>query len=235
MAYELANVIVLEKHPVVVELIGPAGAGKTTLLDALNQRNENIQPGIYLSESRKFAHFIRDILHLLPTYILRYRYSRWFTRREIRTMVYLRAWLHELRNQASNHDQIILLDHGPIYRLALLREFGPEITKSSTYRRWWSTLFHEWTAALDVIVWLDAPNSILLERIHARDRWHIIKEKSEGEALNFLTHHRTFLEQIIAESTNDHPATLLCFDTNQESLEQIVTKILDTFDSVRQH
>jgi deoxyadenosine/deoxycytidine kinase len=235
MVFELANATTIEKGPIVVELIGPAGAGKTTLVNALNQRNENIRPGIYLSETRKIEHFIRNTVHMLPTYFYQYRSSRWFSRREIRTMVYLKAWLYELRRQALDHDNVILLDHGPIYRLALLREFGPQITKSQAYRRWWTDLLNEWTAALDVIVWLDAPNSVLLERIYARDRWHSIKEKSETEAFDFLTHHRIFLEQIIAETMNDHRAKLLCFDTNEESIEHIVDRTMRTFDSVRQH
>lgn len=234
MVYESANVATTEKGPIVVELIGPAGAGKTTLLNALNKHNENFQSGLYLSETSKFTHFIRNTLHLLPTYLLRYRNSRWFTRREIRTMVYLKAWLYELRNHVLNQDNVVILDHGPIYRLALMREFGPEITKSQTYRKWWSTVLNEWAAALDVIVWLDAPNAVLLERIHARDRWHVIKEKSDIEAFDFLTHHRTFLEQIIAESVNDHQPTLLCFDTNRESIDHIVNRIMSTFDTVQQ-
>ncbi|MEJ2601666.1 MAG: AAA family ATPase [Anaerolineales bacterium] len=233
MAYELKDTVLIEKKPIVVELIGPAGAGKTTLLNALNQGNQKIQLGIDISETRKLAHFFHNTLHMLPTYLLRYRDSRWFSRREIRTMVYLKAWLYELRKQPSNLDHIVILDHGPIYRLALMREFGPEFTKSQRYRRWWSHLLVEWITALDVIVWLDAPNSILLERIHERDRWHVIKEKNETDAFDFLTHHRAFLEQIIAESINDHQAELLCFDTNQESVDQMVKKILDAFKAIR--
>jgi deoxyadenosine/deoxycytidine kinase len=233
MAHKFTDTAAQESKPIVVELIGPAGAGKTTLLNALNQCNQNIQPGIDLSETRKIAHFFHNTLDMLPTYLLRYRDSRWFSRREIRTMVYLKAWLYELRKRPFNLDHAIILDHGPIYRLALMREFGPEITKSQIYKTWWSKLLEEWIAALDVIVWLDAPNSILLERIHARDRWHIIKGKSDPEAFDFLTHHRTFLEQIIAESTRDRRARLLCFDTNQESINQMVEKILDTFEIVR--
>jgi deoxyadenosine/deoxycytidine kinase len=233
MTHEFADTAAQESKPIVVELIGPAGAGKTTLLNALNQCNQNIQPGIDLSETRKIAHFFHNTFYMLPTYLLRYRDSRWFSRREIRTMVYLKAWLYELRKRPYNLDHVIILDHGPIYRLALMREFGPEFTKSQTYQRWWSTLLNEWITALDVIIWLDAPNSILLDRIHERDRWHTIKEKSDTEAFDFLTHHRIFLEQIITESVNDHQAKLLWFDTNQESIDQMVGKILDAFEAIR--
>lgn len=148
-------------------------------------------------------------------------------------MVYLKAWLHVLRQQASNNDRVTILDHGPIYRLAYLRALGPEITTSQLYESWWASLLHQWTATLDIVIWLDAPDAILLERIRTRASKHAIKEKCEQEAYEYLTHYRTFLAQIIAGSVTDHQVTLLRFDTNQESVEQMVDKILATFDAVQ--
>ena len=145
-------------------------------------------------------------------------------------MMYLKAWLHVLGQQASNNDRVTILDHGPIYLLAQLREFGPEITTSQLFKRWWANLLNQWTATLDILIWLDAPDVILLERIRARERRHTIKEKCEQEAYEYLTHYRTSLEQIIAESVTDRQVTLLRFDTNQESQERMVDKILATFD-----
>lgn len=233
MNNSLNNNTIVAKPPLVVELIGPAGAGKTTLLRALSQRHKTIQPDIRLSKIRNIPFFASNTFSLLPTYLRQYRHSRWFNRREARSMVYLKAWLHVLGQQASNNDRVAIFDHGPIYRLAVLREFGPEITTSQPYKRWWASLLNQWTATLDIVIWLDAPNAILLERIRARDHWHLIKEKCEREAYEFLTRYRTALEQIIAESVTDRQVTLLRFDSNQESVEQMVNKILAIFDAVR--
>lgn len=148
-------------------------------------------------------------------------------------MAYLKAWLHVLGQQASNSDSMTILDHGPIYRLAVLREFGPEIAKSQTFKKWWASLLNQWAATLDFIIWLDAPNDILWERIRARERWHFIKDKCEHEAFEFLTRYRTSFEQTLAESATDCQITLLHFDTNQESVKQIADKILAIFDAVR--
>jgi len=146
-------------------------------------------------------------------------------------MVYLKAGLYVLGQQRPNKAMVIILDHGPIYRLAFLRELGPEITASQIYKRWWVNLLNQWTATIDIIIWLNAPNAILLERIRARDQRHTIKEKCVREAHEFLTHYRTFLEQTISESVTDRRITLLNFDTNQESVEHIVDKILLVFQS----
>lgn len=233
MNNELTNNTIVKKSPLVVEIIGPAGVGKTTLLRALSQRHKKIQPDFHPSKMRQFPSFISNTFSLLPTYLRQYRHSRWFNWRETRSMAYLKAGLHLLEQQASNHGMVTVLDHGPIYRLAFLRALGPEITTSQLYNRWWTSLLSQWTATIDIVIWLDAPDAILLERIRARDRWHTIKEKCEQEAYEFLTHYRTFLEQIIAESVADGQVTLLRFDTNQESVEQMVDKILPTFDTVR--
>jgi thymidylate kinase len=217
-----------------VEIMGPAGAGKTTLLRALNQCHKKIQPGIRVPKIRQIPFYVDNTFSLLPTFLRQYRHSRWFTRKEMRSIVYLEAWLHILGQQAPNNDRVIILDHGPFYLLAVLREFGPEITTSQLFKSWWASLLNQWTATIDIVIWLDAPDSVLLERIRARNRWHAIKEKCEQEAYEFLTNYRRTLEQIIARSVTDRQITLLRFDTNQESVEQIADKVLATFDAVRQ-
>jgi len=224
---------IAEKLPLVVEIIGPAGAGKTTLVRSLGQREKKIQQGISLSKTRQIPFFISNTFSMLPAYLRHYRHSRWFNWRETRSMVYLKAGLHVFGQEALNNEVVTVLDHGPIYRLATLREFGPELTTSQPYTRWWANLFRQWAATLDMIIWLDAPNAILLDRIRGRDHWHVIKEKCEREAYEFLTRYRTALERLIVRSVTDHQVALLRFDTSQKSADQIVDEVLATFDGVR--
>ncbi len=212
----------------VVEIIGPAGVGKTTLLRALSQSHRKIQSDFHLSRIRKIPFFVNNTLDFLPTFLRHFRHSRWFNWRETRSMVYLKAGLHVLEQQVSNNDVVIMLDHGPIYRLAFLREFGPEITTSQLYKRWWHKLLNQWIATLDIIILLDAPNEILLKRIRDRDRKHTIKEICEQDAFEFLNSYRTSFEQILAESMTDHQVTILRIDTNQEPVAQIVDEVLVT-------
>lgn len=234
MNHELARDTV-ERPSFVVEIMGPAGAGKTTLVRALSQRHTNIQPDIEIrfSTITKLTFFIRNTLTLLPTYLRLYRHGRWFDRRETRAMVYLTAGLYVLGQQEPNDDAITILDHGPIYRLAFLREFGPELTESQRYKRWWASLLDQWIATIDIIVWLDAPNDILWERIRVRDRWHPMKEKCDLEAFEYLTRYRTAMEHVLAESVIDRQLTLLRFDTTEKPVEEIVETVLATFDVVQ--
>lgn len=220
---------IARKSPKVVEILGPAGAGKTTLVRALCRRDGGFEPEIGLARIQKIPFFVRNIYSMLPTYLVHYRYSRWFNWRESRSMTYLEAGLHALGQQGVRNGSVALLDHGPIYRLAFLREFGPEITTSETYRSWWARLHERWIATLGMVIWLDAPDAILLERIRARDQRHTIKEQPEQEACEVLARYRRAFEQTIGDSAANQQLTLLRYNTNQASVEQIADSVLALF------
>ena len=220
------------KHrPFVVEMVGPAGAGKTTLVEALSQRDQSIVAGVRLHKIGYVPFFLANTLVRLPTYLRRYRHSRWFNREETRCMVYLKAWHNRLSRPVHNHDTVVVLDHGPIFRLVLLREFGPEITKSQVYERWWDSALNQWAATLDMIIWLDAPNPVLANRVNARGRWHLVKGKPELEAYTFLARYRRSYEQVISMVTACDGPRVLRFDTDRASLDQIVDQVLAALDA----
>lgn len=214
----------------IVELVGPAGAGKTMLSRALSQRAEKALIGAEL-ELRKLEHiptFVSNVPFLLPVLLRRCPPSRWFTWNEIKAMVYLRGWPRVLRQQASNNGTVVLLDHGPVFKLATLLEFGPERLKSDGYRTWWKTMFRQWASVLDMVIWLDAADADLVERINTRSQRHAVKGKSEREASNFLARYRTSYAQILAHLTTYGQPTVLQFDTSRESVEQIADELLVT-------
>jgi hypothetical protein len=120
-----------------------------------------------------------------------------------------------------------LIDHGPIYMLTSLLEFGPVKSKNKYYRKWWDTKFKDWSSLLDIIIWLDAPNSILVKRINTRDTWHVIRKKSEEEMHNFLIRYRNSLEKVISLSkSHNDKLSVLKYDTGLETPEQIIDTIL---------
>jgi shikimate kinase len=226
----LSNNAINQKSPLIVELIGLAGAGKTTLSQALSQRDAKIWVAADL-ELRKREHipiFVGHIPSLLPVFLRRCRSSRWFTWDEIKAMVYLKAWPHVLKQQAMQGGTAILLDHGPIFKLATLHAFGPERLKSQGFEQWWHRMFEQWAFTLDIVIWLNAPHKILVERINARNQRHAVKSKSEREAVNFLLGYQTSYEQVLAKLTACGGPTLLHFDTSQASIEQIVDEVLVT-------
>ena len=195
---------------------------------ALSQRDEKILVGADL-ELRKIEHipiFVGNAPFLLPALLRRCPPSRWFTWDEIKAIVYLRGWPRVLRQQASNNSTVILLDHGPVFKLATLLAFGPERLKSEGFEKWWNNMFKQWAFTLDMVIWLDASDTDLVERINTRSQRHAVKGKSELEAHKFLTRYRKSYNQILAKLIADGRPTLLKFDTSQASIERIVDEVL---------
>ena len=213
-----------------MELVGPAGAGKTTLSRALSLRSDKIQVGSEI-ELRKLKYvpvFVHNALLLLPVILHRSWHGRWFTWEELKALVYLKGWHGVLRQEANQPGKAVLLDHGPVFKLATLHEFGPESLKDPGYQPWWNNTFRQWASTLDVVIWLDAPDLILEKRINSRNQHHTVKGKSAPETSQFLARYRVSYEQILAKLKSFGGPVLFRFDTNQTPIEQIVDEVLLT-------
>ena len=212
----------------VVELVGPACAGKTTLTGELTQRSKGIEiaPDISVRRLEHLAVFARTVPLLLPILLPGRDGGRWFTWDEIKSMVYLRAWPRILEEQAAAQHGVILLDQGPVFRLATLHAFGPDMLRRPAARSWWNNMIKRWAATLDLVVWLDAPNPILEQRINARERWHLVKGKPEREAAEFLDRYRKSYYQVLwGLSLHGRPG-LMAFNTERECICQVADAIL---------
>jgi cytidylate kinase len=188
---------------IVVELAGPAGAGKTTLARALQGAHPSTTTvGVEVGMPRLAAGILSAAPHLVAA---RARApGRWWTRDELRSLAYVGAWrsavtqsgAHEAQHDAQHEPQhddakaLLLLDHGPVYRLASLSAFGPPMAGTRPFGRWWTGLARDWGRLLDVVVYLDAPDAVLLRRIEARARSHRIRGSGEDQAAEFLARYR---------------------------------------------
>src|SRR5919106_4183810 len=216
------------KPPLIMELVGPAGAGKTTLSRALSQRNEKILLGPDI-ELRKVSHipiFMRSISSSVPLFLHPYRPNRMFTWSELKDIAYLKGWPQLLRRRSSNNGKLILLDQGPVFRMATLHEFGPESLKSEASKRWWLHLYEQWASTLDILIWLDTSDAVLMERINTRTKKHDIKGRPELEAQKFLTQYRRSFNAVLTKLKSYNGPTILQFDTSKISIEQIADEIL---------
>ncbi len=213
----------------IVELVGPAGAGKTTLSQVLVQNSEKIIIGAEISLRNKehLLVFLQNFHSVLPILMARKGSGRSFTWDEVKAMIYLNGWSRVLKRQATGRNIIVLLDHGPIFKLATLDAFGPERRGSEAFKKWWNEIFKQWAGLLDMVIWLDAPNPILETRINHRDQRHLVKGKPEPEAHEFLERYRTSYEQMLKILTTNGGPTLFQFDTSQISIEQIAENVLD--------
>lgn len=220
------------KEPgLVVELVGPAAAGKSSLIRALTQTNERFTVGVAPRRWRigDILNFVGNALLLLPIFLRQSRKDRWFTWEEIKALVFLKGWHHALRRQAAN-GSITLVENSPIFKLTRLHAFGPENMRGQSFDRWWASMLKQWGNTVDMVIWLDAPDETLIERVHARGRWHEVMGMSGKEAREFLARYRRSYERIIPVLTANYGTRLMRIDTHQESLGQMRDKVLAAYD-----
>jgi shikimate kinase len=225
---------ILGKPSLIVEIVGPAGAGKTTLTRNLVQSNKNIYIGDRprIRRISHFPFFARNTLLLLPEFIKIFskKNSGGLNSREVALMLRLRGWQQLWWRQVVNKCSIIVLDQGPIFSLAELSSDNQGYLSSQSAKKWWDNMHQKWASLLDFVIWLDAPDSILMERIKTRNKDHLVKGKPEPEITKYLTRYRMVYSQVISTLTANFGGPVLHrFDTSRESLEEIVNNILIIF------
>jgi|CXWL01.1.fsa_nt_gi adenylate kinase family enzyme len=214
----------------VVEIVGPAGAGKTTLCRALACHTEAIRlenfPDVRKAADAPF--FISNGLQLIPSLLRHYRpKSRNLTRREFAWMTILNGWSALLRKEANEGSKVIILDQGPLYLLAEMRLFGPEYLRQRTAERLWQDFYDRWKDTLYLVVWLDADNDILLDRIRTRKQDHIVKAQPAAVVHEFLNRYRTEYESILSILTGKEASLrVLKFDTGRQQSQDIENQFL---------
>jgi thymidylate kinase len=209
----------------VVEIVGPAGAGKTTLYQALGCRTEAIRMGNF-PDVRKIPDapfFISNGIQLIPNLLRIYRRdSRQLTRREFAWMSILNGWPAILRKESKDDTKVIILDQGPLYLLAEMRMFGPEYLRQKAAESLWQDLYRRWITTVDMVVWLDAADEVLLDRIRTRDQEHIVKTEPARVVYGFLDRYRNEYEFILSIfTTKMSNLKVLRFDTGRQQIKEI--------------
>ena len=223
----------LQKKLQVVSIEGPAGAGKTTLYNEFKKYPDQIRLGKTPSPRKKInaPFFFWYGIQLIPTlFRVRKANSRQFNRREFAWLTILYGWPHILQRDLKKFSQVIVLEQGPVYLLADMREFGPEYLKSKDAENLWQDLYRRWAATLDMVVWLDANENKLLERINNRDKNHPIKNASMAVSNNFFKAYRGAFDYALSMlQPNSSDFRVLRIDTSKQQPCQIAESLLAEF------
>ena len=214
-----------------IELMGPAGAGKTTLLRALCSQDEGIRAGLRLGKVEYVLPLLRKLSVFLPIWAFHHPRDRWLDRREMRSIARLETWSQALEKPTTMEESVAVFDHGPLYRLARLREFGPELTHSEPFERWWRGSLNWWLDALDIVVMLEAPDPVLLKRIDHRGHWFLSGDYPRVEKDEFLGRYRRAFAEVL-EGANAS-TTVLRFRTDDTPVETIVAEVCAVIASMR--
>jgi hypothetical protein len=188
--------------PRIVELVGPPGAGKSTIFTAIEERDAGIArpPLLRKTESLLFVQLGRVVATLVGHRVMPHGLG------PVREMLYVQA-LPEIIGRASPASAVVF-DQGPVFSLT-----RPSLT-DERLADWHETWFDAWAPLLDLVVWLDAPDAVLIERINSRPKWHGLKGGDAVAARAKLLKDREVYERALAdlESRERHPR-ILRFDT----------------------
>ncbi|GIV79674.1 MAG: hypothetical protein KatS3mg050_4068 [Litorilinea sp.] len=214
----------------IIELVGLAGAGKSTLARALCRMDERIHVAedLALRNGRHLALFARSMATLLPLVVQAQRRGRAPTLDELKALAYLEAWPRFLRQEFADPGSVILLDHGPIFKCATLWAFGPEQLRQALFIPWWHSRLREWAQTLDRILWLYAPEELLIQRINARSQRHAVKGRPIVEATTFLGRYQAAYDQVLTALAAQGGPRPVALDSSRYSAAYLAAQILAT-------
>ena len=212
--------------PRLIEVAGVAGAGKSTLTRSICEL-----PGFHVGG---FIHARRpsDLLQVLigsPRSLPILVSGGWSAPRmswaEFKLMMYVTRWRSVFRRDRDRRDGITVLDQGPFYALVRLKAEGKPFTTTRAFARWWNDMLRLWARELDVIIWLDAPDEVLRDRINGRAQHHRQKGRLADEAHGFLARYRLAFEGALRRMEALGSPEVLRYDTERTSTAQLTNTI----------
>jgi shikimate kinase len=215
-----------------IEIAGVAGAGKSTLARALCERHAGfrIADSLHTRLPAHWPYVARAVPMLLPLLVGSVRRRPALSWEEAKLVVYASEWDRYLGSRRERGAGVVVLDQGPLFAFARLLWGMKPVTREDTFRAWMDETLERWSSALDAIVWLEAVEDTLRERIDRRDKRHEAKAASREDALELLTSHRLAYERVLGAVEGTGAVRVLRYDTGTRSAAEIADELAVTLD-----
>jgi hypothetical protein len=204
-----------------VELMGPAGAGKSTVFQSLLARDPTILKTPTVWRKRYAAIVAVNFVGVVATLIRHGVIKPEGGTEQLGVMMYVQALPRVLRQLGSAGNSAIVFDQGPLFLLTR-HDFMDEPLVT-----WWNRMLDTWAPLLDMVVRLDAPDTLLRERINTREKSHALKGAGDRSALDVLRRSRQVYERALeAVAARPGGPMILRFDTSTRCADEIADAIL---------
>jgi deoxyadenosine/deoxycytidine kinase len=209
----------------VVEIAGLNGAGKTTLSRAVCATNEYCRRvGLHsFPKARIIASILKNAPLVLAAFLSQFSRMKGAKADKLRRMMMASLWTDAVRFERKS--RMLLIDEGPVQHMGVLYRSLLGVRKSALYEYWWRSVLRRWSHASNVLVYLDAPCELLIERIRSRDQRHPLKLRSDAEAQSYLQHHRSCLSSVLQEVEGLKLLTVLRLDSSSMDTAQMASQI----------
>lgn len=218
--------------PLIAEIIGPSGAGKSALSASLNLRDRTIRAGLTvwgLPLRSLLGSGIISLPAILGICVARKRVRV----DEMQQIVRLNALYRKLKTLSAESGlskrSALFLDEGVVFALAKVHADGliGNAASSRSLDGWEKVELDKWSKVLNVLIWLDAPDDLLIDRIRTRAKSHRMKERPDDEVREFLARYRASYERIIYELISRRSdIRVIKFSTEEAQLDSIASKII---------
>jgi hypothetical protein len=206
--------------------MGPAGAGKSTVFESLLARDPTILKRPTIRNRRYAAIVAENLVRVVATLIRHGVIKPEDGTEQVRIMMYLQALPRVLPGLGSAGNTAIVFDQGPLFLLTRHNFMDGRLAT------WWNRMLDTWAPLLDLVVLLDAPDSLLQERINTREKWHALKGADGRSALDVLHASRqVYARTLEAVAARPGGPAVLRFDTSAYSAGEIADAVLSAINS----
>ncbi len=197
-----------------VEIAGVAGTGKSTLTRALrSDYGCTVADSLHTKHPGHWPYVAHGLPGVVSLFAASVRDRPALSWDELKFVLYAAEWRRFLRAEHRDRQGVVLLDQGPVFALACLLWGRKPVTRRASFEAWLRRMAEDWSRELDTVVLLDASDSVLLERIDAREQRHDAKGVPSHQALELLGRHREAYGRVFELLGNTGSTRVLHFDT----------------------
>jgi hypothetical protein len=179
---------------------------------------------IHARRPSHLAQIVRGIPRLSPILLGGLTRPPRMSWREYKLLVYVTRW-RLLLGRRTSPGTVLLFDQGPLYALVRLTAEGKPFAARPSFERWRDEMLGIWAGEFSALIFLDAPDAVLWDRINRRPQGHTAKGEEAKEGLRFIARYRRSFENLLGTVEALGGPQVVRFDTGSTTAAEIAERV----------